>query len=191
MGIKVSTHGLMMKKMFISQETAKYTRRYDLKDSKWVNPFLCTDWNVAKEEWVVETLKNCYEDYIRKNPTLMEALSELNSKNLGCWCTKTELCHGEVLVKLYIEKFGEGKDYMKQTKDSGEKEKKGLKHRDYFTKKHKKYHNETDEEEEDKEVEKKRLKHGGYFTKKHKKHYDSTDGEDEVDEAEKMRKKKR
>ena len=115
------------KNVYIARNTAKYTRRYDLKDSKWVNPFLCTDWNVAKEEWVVETLKNCYEDYIRKNPTLMEALSELNSKNLGCWCTKTELCHGEVLVKLYIEKFGEGKDYMKQTKDSGEKEKKGIK----------------------------------------------------------------
>ena len=51
---------------------------------------------------------------LEKNPLSWKTLSELNSKNLGCWCTKTELCHGEVLVKLYIEKFGEGKDYMKR-----------------------------------------------------------------------------
>ena len=36
----------------------------------------------------------------------MNSLHELKGKQLGCWC-KPGVCHGDVLVKLYNEKYGE------------------------------------------------------------------------------------
>merc|ERR1711936_181701 len=54
--------------------------------------------------WVLEDLVKCYENYVRKNPQLMNSLHELEGKQLGCWC-KPGLCHGDVLVKLYKEKY--------------------------------------------------------------------------------------
>jgi len=29
------------------------------------------DWSVSKEEWLLEDLVKCYENYVRKNPELM------------------------------------------------------------------------------------------------------------------------
>ena len=77
-----------------------------VKDSKWANAFSCLDWRVSKEEWLIEDLVKCYENYVRKNPILMNSLHELEGKQLGCWC-KPGPCHGDVLVQLYNEKFGE------------------------------------------------------------------------------------
>ena len=91
--------------IYIGKNAAKYTQR-SVCDSKWTNPFMCVDWSVSKEEWVLEDLVKCYENYVRKNPQLMNSLHELEGKQLGCWC-KPGPCHGDVLVKLYKEKCGQ------------------------------------------------------------------------------------
>ena len=91
--------------VYIARNAGKYAKR-SVKDSKWVNPFICCDWDVTKEEWVSEELMRCYEKYIRNRGELMSSLHELRGKQLGCWC-KPKLCHGDVLVKLYKEKYGE------------------------------------------------------------------------------------
>ena len=91
--------------IYIGKNAAKYTQR-SVCDSKWTNPFMCVDWSVSKEEWVLEDLVNCYENYVRRNPKLMNSLYELEGKQLGCWC-KPGPCHGDVLVKLYKEKCGQ------------------------------------------------------------------------------------
>lgn len=46
-----------------------------------------------------------YEKYIRDTPALFAALSELTGKELGCWCKKIDMCHGDVLIKLWRERF--------------------------------------------------------------------------------------
>ena len=89
--------------IYIGRNAAKYAQR-GVYDSKWANPFTCLDWSVSKEEWVLEDLVKCYENYVRKNPQLMNSLHELEGKQLGCWC-KPGPCHGDVLVKLYKEKY--------------------------------------------------------------------------------------
>ena len=53
------------KDIYISRNAPKYTQR-KVEDSKWINPFLCIDKEVAKEEWTVEAIKRCYETYVRK-----------------------------------------------------------------------------------------------------------------------------
>lgn len=50
-----------------------------------------------------------YEAWVREN--LWDDLEELRNRKLGCWCvTTTELepvrCHGQVLMKLLLEKGG-------------------------------------------------------------------------------------
>ena len=91
------------KNIYIGRNAGKYTQR-GVKESKWANPFICCDWEMAKAEWVVEDLVNCYEKYVRKNAVLMNSLHELEGKQLGCWC-KPGLCHGDVLIKLYNEMY--------------------------------------------------------------------------------------
>ena len=53
-----------------------------------------------------------YEDSIRINDRLWNALDELEGKILGCWCVTTEKlepieCHGQILMKLILEKVAE------------------------------------------------------------------------------------
>ena len=67
--------------------------------SKWGNPFKAKKKNK-------NSLKRClkrYEDHIRKNPNLFNAVVELEGKELGCWC-KPSPCHGDVLIKLFKER---------------------------------------------------------------------------------------
>jgi len=74
---------------------------YDIyigRPSKWGNPFLEGKDGTRKE--VIEKFKK----YIVTNKKLMNELSELEGKILGCWC-KPKACHGDVLVEL-IEKKG-------------------------------------------------------------------------------------
>ena len=69
--------------------------------SKWGNPFRAKKRNK-------NSLKKClerYEDYVRKNPDLFNAVIELEGKELGCWC-KPSLCHGDILIKLLKERQG-------------------------------------------------------------------------------------
>lgn len=99
--------------VYIGRNAAKYAQR-GVYDSKWANPFLCCDWSVAKEEWVLEDLVKSYEKYMRKNPILMNSLHELEGKQLGCWC-KPGQCHGDVLVKLYVEMYEQPTEKKRKT----------------------------------------------------------------------------
>jgi len=50
-----------------------------------------------------------YENWIRNMPRLWNQLLDLKGKVLGCWCTNTAelepvLCHGQILMKLILEK---------------------------------------------------------------------------------------
>lgn len=67
--------------------------------SKWGNPYSHKEGTLAEE--VVrsrsEAIKK-YEEYLLSNQSLMESLSELKGKTLGCWC-KPKSCHGDVLLK--------------------------------------------------------------------------------------------
>ena len=39
---------------------------------------------------------------------MIKKLTELENKVLGCWCENMELCHGQVLIKLYRELHSQG-----------------------------------------------------------------------------------
>ena len=69
--------------------------------SKWGNPFKAKKKNK-------NSLKKClrrYEDHIRNDPDLFNAVMELEGKELGCWC-KPFPCHGDILIKLFKERQG-------------------------------------------------------------------------------------
>jgi hypothetical protein len=70
---------------------------WNLPFSKWGNPFSAHSLgdNVPKSVQL-------YEEYIRRNPHLLNDLPELKGKRLGCWC-KPKMCHGDVLIKLYCQ----------------------------------------------------------------------------------------
>ena len=44
-----------------------------------------------------------YEEWIRTQTELLDALPELAGKVLGCWC-KPQACHGDALVRLCKER---------------------------------------------------------------------------------------
>lgn len=48
---------------------------------------------------------NEYEKRIRDTPSLWFALDNLAGQNLGCTCELDQECHGDILIKLYDEKF--------------------------------------------------------------------------------------
>lgn len=66
--------------------------------SKWHNPFKMapgeTSDNVGKR----------YKEHVQDSPALMDALSELSGKTLGCWCHPS-YCHGHVLKELWDEQL--------------------------------------------------------------------------------------
>jgi len=75
-------------------------------DSIWANPYT---YKMFGDQAVI-----LYESYIRakikKEPKLYN-LEKLRNKRLGCWCITTDKiypikCHGQVLMKLLLEKFG-------------------------------------------------------------------------------------
>ena len=61
--------------------------------SKWGNPFL-----IGRDGTRQEVIEK-YRNWIKSQPDLMKALSELRGKVLGCWCSPKP-CHGDVLVQL-------------------------------------------------------------------------------------------
>jgi len=65
--------------------------------SKWGNPFTIGKDGTRKE--VIEK----YRSWIKKQPELMDNLSELKGMVLGCWCSPKP-CHGDVLIEL-VEKL--------------------------------------------------------------------------------------
>lgn len=121
--------------IYIGHNIRKYLNDFIKKDSIWCNPFITFD--LGREEKI-----EYYEAFLRCNPHLLEQLNELENKVLGCWCENIELCHGQVLVNLYIEKFGEEKYDVKEMgdmEDSGEKERKRMKIDDLMKKDKKHY----------------------------------------------------
>lgn len=68
--------------------------------SKWGNPFKMKNKSEEERNFVCAA----YEDYFYKMG-LYEDLHELVGKTLGCYC-KPLRCHGDFLVKLVNEGFG-------------------------------------------------------------------------------------
>lgn len=66
--------------------------------SKWGNPF-----KIGIDGNRLEVIEK-YEKYIRNNKKLLEDLSELEGKVLGCYCKPKKACHGDVLIKLIQKK---------------------------------------------------------------------------------------
>ena len=67
--------------------------------SKWGNPY--THKSNTKAKYVVGSRKEAiekYERYLVNNKELMDSLSELVGKTLGCYC-KPKSCHGDILLK--------------------------------------------------------------------------------------------
>ena len=70
--------------------------QYDIyigRPSKWGNPFIIG--RDGNREEVIEK----YRDWILSNINLMNDLTELKDRALGCFC-KPKPCHGDVLVEL-------------------------------------------------------------------------------------------
>jgi hypothetical protein len=66
--------------------------------TKWGNPFRMT--NKSPEERARVIVK--YEEWIRKQPQLLQDLPDLAGKTMVCWCAPLP-CHGDVLIKLIKE----------------------------------------------------------------------------------------
>lgn len=74
----------------------KHGKVYDVyigRPSKWGNPF-----HIGVDGTREQVIKK-YSKWIRKNKKLMDSLSELKGKRLGCYCAPLP-CHGDVLVDL-------------------------------------------------------------------------------------------
>ena len=74
---------------------------YDIyigRGNKWGNPFKMKDSSDKERKQVIDS----YREYLLESPRLLESLSELKGKRLGCYC-KPKPCHGDILVEL-IEK---------------------------------------------------------------------------------------
>ena len=65
--------------------------------SKWGNPF-----EIGRDGTREQVIRK-YEFWIQSQPDLLSSLSELKGKILGCWCSP-KACHGEVLMRLAIER---------------------------------------------------------------------------------------
>jgi len=74
--------------------------KYDIyigRGSKWGNPY-----RIGQDGTRAEVIEK-YEEYLKHNFNLLNALDELKDKVLGCWC-KPKDCHGDILIK-YIKKY--------------------------------------------------------------------------------------
>ena len=61
--------------------------------TKWGNPFI-----IGRDGTRADVIVK-YEQWLRQQPELMAALTELRGKTLGCWCAP-QPCHGDVLARL-------------------------------------------------------------------------------------------
>lgn len=61
--------------------------------SKWGNPFILGT-NGTREEVIAK-----YREWLINQPDLMNQISELKDKVLGCWCVPNA-CHGHVLSEF-------------------------------------------------------------------------------------------
>jgi len=61
--------------------------------SKWGNPFKLEDFDSR------EACLDAYRSWLTSQPDLLESLSELRGRTLGCWCSPKQ-CHGDILAAL-------------------------------------------------------------------------------------------
>jgi hypothetical protein len=86
--------------MVVNIRNAAYDVLID-RTTRWGNPFTHVK-GATRARFVVESRTeaiNRYEEWIKTQPDLMAALSELKDKVLGCHCAPL-LCHGDVLTRL-------------------------------------------------------------------------------------------
>ena len=93
-----------MKATFASHRVVHCKREpfdvYIGRPSKWGNPFSHKDGTLA--EFKVGSrgeAVDAYAEWIKTQPTLLDSLSELRGKVLGCWCAPKR-CHGDVLAVM-------------------------------------------------------------------------------------------
>lgn len=73
--------------------------------SIWGNPFSHKTGTLAK--YKTETREEAvskFKEYLISNKDLMERITELKGKTLGCWCSP-QSCHGDVLLEIAKSKY--------------------------------------------------------------------------------------
>lgn len=70
-----------------------YMGGWKLPKSKWFNPYS------VKKYGRTDAVK-LYQEHIINHRELFNSLTELNGKQLACWCHPNS-CHGDVLIKLF------------------------------------------------------------------------------------------
>ena len=86
-----------MKTIVVNLRNEPYDIRIS-RGSKWGNPFKMKNSSDQERQRVIAA----YREYLLKSPKLLNSLSELKGKRLGCFC-KPKACHGDILVEL-VEK---------------------------------------------------------------------------------------
>lgn len=88
------------KRVCIKDET------YDVyigRPSKYGNPFSCKEKSLAKYKTTTrkESIEK-HKDWLLNGDGqyLLKDLQELKGKTLGCYCKKSQSCHGDIIVKL-------------------------------------------------------------------------------------------
>ena len=72
----------------------RYNKFTGASSSKWMNPYNLQDYEIGDSLLL-------YEWKIRNNMVLLNALTELEAKYLGCYCQTYSPCHGQILVTLF------------------------------------------------------------------------------------------
>lgn len=78
--------------------------------SKWGNPFTHIADKETLAEFIVESREEAidkYREYLLNNKELMDSITELDGKILGCFCIKDSnnspypyVCHGQVILEI-------------------------------------------------------------------------------------------
>ncbi len=79
---------------------------YDImidRSGKWGSPFTYKKYTKAK--YIVSSRKESIDSHREwllngDGQYLLKDLHELRGKILGCWCSKNQSCHGDILVEL-------------------------------------------------------------------------------------------
>ena len=168
--------------LYISRNASKYLGR-DVPESKWASPFIVLNRKLGGEKWVQESLQRNYERYIKSDQFLMDSLHELKNQVLGCWCTSPNLCHGSILQKLYIEKYGNNEEEEKMKEKKKEQERKKRRNEE-----HSEVEETEDEEEYEDDDDRKDVRKEKEF--KRKKYDDEREEDEKYEKREKHRKYK-
>lgn len=94
----------MWRKNLQTRVVNKRFQEYDVyigRGSKWGNPYTHIK-GKTKAKFFVDSREEAidkYEEWIKQQPELLNSLSELKGKRLGCYC-RSSRCHGDILVDL-------------------------------------------------------------------------------------------